>query len=224
MRSSVIVAAACALIGLAAAQVPAPPALPSGTHLQAQLKTKLDTQRAQVGDPVTAVTTQAVKAKRLILLPKGTVLTGHVTSVVAAESKKSPSHMSVLFDHAVTKQGMAFPLHAAIAQVVVMPSLPPDMDAGMGGDMGMDMPTPQPAAVPDDNHSNRTGTLGDQPLPPVVTASAPSAATRGSNGHPIYITLPHGTQADPDGSLLSTPQGDLKLDRGTRVVLLVLPQ
>ena len=221
MRSAALFAlAALAATGLAVAQAP----LPRGTQVNAELKTKLDTQHAKVGDPVIAVTTEAVKAHRVILLPKGATLSGRITEVVAAESGKSPSHLAVLFDRAVSKQGVAIPLRAAIAKVI----MPNDSAMDMGSDDMMPMPSPQPMPNGDmgaDNSSSnhQTATLGDEPVPPIVTAAAPAAIARGSNGKPIRVQLPGSEQSAQNGSVLSTPQGDLKLNSGTRVVLLILP-
>ncbi|MGH9393814.1 MAG: hypothetical protein ACRD1E_06555, partial [Terriglobales bacterium] len=56
--------------GLAWAQASAPQeTVAAGTKVDAQLKTKLDTQHAKVGDKVSAVTTAAIKENGQTVLP-----------------------------------------------------------------------------------------------------------------------------------------------------------
>jgi len=148
--------------GLALAQAPSS-ALAAGSKVNAQLKSKLDTRHAKVGDKVTAVTTSDVKENGVKVLPKGSTLTGHVTEVTRAESSKSPSRIGVLFDRAVTKQGQTIPMRAGIASVLTssaaaaamgggmggmdsgMGAMGGGMDGGMGGGMGGGMSAPMPA-------------------------------------------------------------------------------
>lgn len=238
--------------GLALAQAPAAPAtsLQAGTRIHAELKSKLDTQHAKVGDQVTAVTTSDVKEGGVKILPKGAKLTGHVTEVVAAESKKSPSHISVLFDQAVTKKGERIALRAGIVSVFT-PRPNPAMNPGMSDMPGMAMPSPQPmpqeggagpalgnvaraADAVDEpinaasSAGNHAMTLGDQPVPAIVTESNGEIASmaRASNGSPIQVVMPSASaQANGQarmGSEISTPRGNLKLDSGTEIELQVM--
>lgn len=214
----------------------------AGTRVNAELKTKLATKSAHVGDKVTAVTTSDVKRNGVKIIPKGTTLTGHVTEVTAAESKKSPSHLGVLFDQATTRQGVAIPLRAAIAMIV--PDAPPDMN--MGGPTPMPMPDNTPLPQGDTDRMPRPGQMDGvgngnaaAPMPPVtigqgdterVVNSDGSAITNGgnreissvaraSNGSPLRI---QGSSAT--GSVISSPQGDISIGSGTRLELVVLGQ
>lgn len=198
----------------AAAPAPTTTSLPSGTRVNAELKTKLDTQHAKVGDHVVAVSTAAVKAGRTVLLPKGATFTGQVVAVVAAESRKSPSRISILFDQATSKQGGPISLRAAIA------ALAPSDSPNLSADPGMGMPSPRSMPSSDTGTSGTSpmqrGSLGDQPVPPVVTASVPAGGGN-ANGGVVRIQL----APQAAGSTLSAPEGNLKLDSGTRIVLLV---
>jgi len=211
----------------------------AGTKVSAELKTKLETKHAHVGDKVTAVTTSDVKQNGIKIIPKGTTLTGHVTEVTAAESNKSPSHLGVLFDQATTKQGANIPLRAAIATVIPTPA--PNMyDSGPGPNpMPMAMPNNAPAS---DDRGSRVGmdgvgngnatpemptVIGQGDMARVVNSDgsavsnagsgAISAASRASSGSPLRI---QGNETS--GSTISTPKGDFSLDSGTRVELVVL--
>lgn len=196
-------------------------ALAVGTRMDAELKSKLDTKNAKVGDSVTAVTTSAVKEHGTTVLPKGTTLHGHVTEVTKAESSKSPSRIGVLFDQATTKQGQVIPLRAGIVSVVTATAAGA-ADAGTGMD---DMPMPQ--AMPAGGGMSGGGvadgvaggvgrtvdsagavvggtadgmgraTLGDQPVPAAVTQNSGelAAMARASNGVPISISTPDASVA-----------------------------
>lgn len=124
--------------GLVLAQAPAP-TMAAGSRVNAQLKSKLDTRHAKVGDKVTAVTTADMKENGVKVLPKGSTLTGHVTEVTRAESSKSPSRIGVLFDQAVTKQGQTIPMRAGIASVLTSSASAAAMGGGAGGGMDSGM-------------------------------------------------------------------------------------
>jgi len=200
----------------------------SGTKVDAQLKSKLDTQHAKVGDAVAAQTTSAIKENGQTVLPKGTKLTGHVTSVTAAESKKSPSRIGVLFDSATLKGGRTMPVHFAIASVEQA-----NANAGMqAGLPAMDMPPP-PQPMPDQGNEGGGRVLaplgGGMTVPGAVTGASPEigAVMRAASQSPIAVSLPQPQVAGASsaqgavaaGSVLSAPRGDLKLDAGTRVML-----
>lgn len=207
------------------AQAPAP-----GTRIEAQLKTKLDTKTAQVGAPVTAVTTSDVKQDGVKLLPKGTTLSGHVTAVTPAESKKSPAHMTVVFDHAQTKQGQSVALRAAIVSVVTPPP-PPAMPMDMGG---MAMPPPSPDQ--DARQQNRPG-MDVGAVPPnvpvtggVIGTSDANITPRTPDGLPLGMTdtnaeiasmarASNGAMIRVRAGTLSSARGDLTINSGTRVIL-----
>ncbi len=213
--NAVMLAVALALAG-AAAQAPAP-----GTVIQAQLKSRLDSGHAKVGERIKAQVTRAVKVDGVVVLPKGAQLLGRVTAVVKAESSKSPSSISVLFTQAAYKKQPPIAFHAGIARVLA----PPDqrlMDMGPPS-MDMGMPAMQPPAAGGDQSGtnvrvNRPGSLGAESVPSQATANVPSAM-QPPPGAPVRITLPANAA---QGSMLSTPRGDVKLDAGTRLQLRVL--
>lgn len=192
--------------------------LPAGTRLQAELKTTLDSSKATVGEPVKAQTTSNLKLNGQTILPKGSELLGAVTLVVPAESKKSPSRLGVRFDQVVLKKTkQTLPLSAAIINVeMINPAMAMD-------NMPMDMPTARPMEQPAEGAAGASqahGDLGTQPVPGEVTGQNPeiSALSQASHAQTIRILKP-----TPQGSVLTSSQGNLKLQSGIHIDLVTLP-
>jgi len=197
-----------------AAQTPA--ALSAGTKVEAKLQSQLDARRAHVGDPVTAVTTAAVKDHGKLVLPKGSRLSGHVTSVVAADSPQSSSEVGILFDQATAADGKAMPVHLDVASVTQAAAAADAMPA-----MPAEMSPPMPAA----GAAGGGGLgLGGAVLAPVGGAAAGlgSAAAVAAPMPPRALPQPVVIGADGAvgaGSVLSVPHGNLMLASGTRLRL-----
>lgn len=85
--------------------------------VSAQLVGKLDSKSAKVGDQVVAKTTKTVRTADGTVIPKGTRLVGHVTSVEAHGKGNSDSSLSLAFDHADLKNGESIPIRSAIRSV-----------------------------------------------------------------------------------------------------------
>lgn len=106
--------------------------------VDAELQGKLDSKSAHVGDPVTVKTTQAITTADGTVLPKGTRLIGHVTSVQARSKASEDSQMAIQFDRAQLKGGRSLPIHSVIesvnppASAAAMASMQ-DEDAFAGG-------------------------------------------------------------------------------------------
>lgn len=223
MKATQVLLAAALSAGLALAQAPAA-AVSSGTRVDARLQSRLNAQQAKVGDSVTAVTTAAVKDHGKIVLPKGTRLRGHVTSVLAAKDAEAPSRIGILFDQATTAQGRSVPVHFAIANVTraaaeeeAMPA-PPVM-----------MPPPAPMPMPAAGGAAGALGVGGAVLAPVGGAVAGAGAVLGAAATmprplpPVQITQPAlavGAAAGAGaGSELSVPHGNLMLASGTHLQL-----
>ncbi len=96
MKTMTLITALILLAGMAAAQTAAQPApatgvgLPDATVLKVELKNKIDTKKAKVGDPVTLVVSEDAKAPDgKVVVPKNTKLTGKITEVDPS-TKESP--------------------------------------------------------------------------------------------------------------------------------------
>ena len=200
-----------------AAQTPA--ALSAGTTVDAQLQSQLDARRAHVGDPVTAVTTAAVKDHGKLVLPKGSRLSGHVTSVVAADSPQSSSEVGILFDQATAADGKAMPVHLDVASVTQAAAEAEAMPAMPMSPAEMSPPMPAAGAAAGGGLG-----LGGAVLAPVGGAAAGlgSAAAVAAPMTPRAIPQPVVIGADGAvgaGSVLSVPHGNLMLASGTRLRL-----
>jgi hypothetical protein len=89
-------------------------ALASGSAINAELTSPVDSKKAKAGDPVSAKTTEAVKSDGKTVIPKGTKLVGHVTQASARAKGESESALGIAFDKAVLKGGQEVPLNVAI--------------------------------------------------------------------------------------------------------------
>ncbi|TAN20562.1 MAG: hypothetical protein EPN33_14425 [Acidobacteria bacterium] len=196
--------------------------LAAGTRVNAKLQSSLNAQQAKVGDRVSAVTTSAVKEHGKVVLPKGTRLSGRVTSVLAAKDEHSPSRIGVLFDQATTAQGETTPVHLAVMSVTQaaagaaamqpMPMMPPPMPV-----MAPPSPMASGAAGGGLNLGGAVGGLG---------AAAGGALGAAANTRTMAMPMPmprisvgSGAEAGA-GSTLSVPQGNLILHSGTQVKLI----
>lgn len=82
-----------------------------------QLIGKLDSKSAKVGQQVVLKTTQAFRTADGTMLPKGTHLLGHVTSVRPHRSKRDDGDLGIEFDRALLKGGRTVPIHSVIESV-----------------------------------------------------------------------------------------------------------
>jgi hypothetical protein len=91
--------------------------LADGVRLDAELTKSLDAKTAKVGDVVEAKVTDNVKADGTVLIPRGTKLLGHVTSVQAKTKTQTESKLGIELERAVLKNGREIPLLVAIQAV-----------------------------------------------------------------------------------------------------------
>jgi hypothetical protein len=85
--------------------MPAPPpeaiyrrvVVPSGTTLRLELEMPVDSQRNAVGDPVSATLAEAVKVDEMIVLPKGSRVTGRVAALDPAATAGDPAAVTLTF-------------------------------------------------------------------------------------------------------------------------------
>jgi type F conjugative transfer system protein TrbI len=70
--------------------------IPAGTPLKARLESRVETATSDVGDPVTAVVSEPVRAAGKIVVPKGSKLVGRVETVTAA-TRTSEGRVRLVF-------------------------------------------------------------------------------------------------------------------------------
>jgi len=87
------------------------------SSVSGQLASKLDSKTAKAGDQVVLKTDRTVKTADGTVIPKGTRLIGHVTSVQAHRSGSPDSNLGIQFDRAQLKSGQSFPIHSEIRSI-----------------------------------------------------------------------------------------------------------
>jgi hypothetical protein len=88
--------------------------IPDDAKIDATLATSLDAKRSKPGDEVEARTEEDIKQDGKVVLKKGTHLVGHVTQAQARAGGQTQSQLSIVFDHAVLKDGQEVPFRASI--------------------------------------------------------------------------------------------------------------
>jgi hypothetical protein len=208
--------------------------LAGGTAINAVLNSSIDAKKAKPGEQITAHTIDAVKsADGRTILPKGTKLIAHVTQASARSKEQGESMLAIQFDKAVLKDGQEVPLNNAVLQAVAAPPQEtsnfsgsdtdrigtlagaPSNNPSMSGSRGArpeGIPNVQP--YPNDNaNGTRSGeSNGAGPLP---------ANARGVYG---YDGVRMSTNANGQGTVLTSNNKNVHLDGGTRLLLTVQPQ
>jgi hypothetical protein len=96
--------------------------LASGTAINAELSSPMDSKKCKAGDPVNARSTEAVKSEGKTVIPKGAKLVGHVTQASARAKGESESSLGIVFDKAILKSGQEIPLNAGIQAIAAAQS------------------------------------------------------------------------------------------------------
>jgi hypothetical protein len=91
--------------------------LKSGSSIHATLEKPVDARKSKAGDPVVAKTSEDVKTEGKVVIPRGSKIVGHVTEVKAREKGQAESAVSVVFDHALLKDGSQIPLSLTVQAV-----------------------------------------------------------------------------------------------------------
>lgn len=82
-----------------------------------ELMAKLDSKTAKAGDQVMVKTAEAMRTADGTVIPKGSRLVGHVTSVKAHGKDSEDSQMAIRFDRAELKGGQSVPIVSEIESV-----------------------------------------------------------------------------------------------------------
>lgn len=82
-----------------------------------QLQGKLNSKTAKVGDRVALKIADKVQTSDGMLIPKGTLLVGHITQVHAHDGDRAIAQMAIAFDRAEMKGGQSVPVHSLIRTV-----------------------------------------------------------------------------------------------------------
>lgn len=217
----------------------------SGTKINTELESALDTRTAKPGDQVVARATKEVRQSGRTVIHKGDRLLGRVTEVQSATSAEAGSRLAVTFDRLVHGETTT-QLNAVVRSIISTPSQERAQREQMMRDEPMARPQPAPARSAPSGSASGGGSLVGGATSAVgstvggaanstvgAAGSTVDAATRGTVGAatgadlstPIQaIRIQSNAQGENQtglASALSTRRGDLRLESGTRLQLQV---
>jgi hypothetical protein len=96
--------------------------LVAGTKVNATLSHSVEAKKNKPADRVTARTTDPTWSNGQVVLPKGTLLVGHVSQAHARGKGESESALAIVFDKAVLKDGYELPLDVTIQAIAAPPA------------------------------------------------------------------------------------------------------
>jgi hypothetical protein len=226
-----------------AGQMPAKTRVAPGSVIPVLLTKTVDAKKAKTGDAVIAKVTQDMKTSSgEILVPKDTEVMGHVTEAQRRNKEQKQSDLGIAFDHAVVK-GEQMQMPMSIQAVIAPPSnnpnnpgannqqtaaptagagAPPAPATGGGGqspmggrDTGaMGAPTSEPQPNYPQPSANRESQTQSQPRPEI------NAHTQGVIGI-SNVKLEATAQNNALGSVLTSEKGNVKIEKGTLMLLRV---
>lgn len=101
----------------AAAQPGAQIKIDSGTLIQVEMNSDIDAKKAHAGDIFRTRLWDAVRSGDKVILPKNTIVAGHVVAAQPRTKDNPESRLTIAFDKAVLKNGSELPLHGVVARV-----------------------------------------------------------------------------------------------------------
>jgi hypothetical protein len=198
------------LVATCSAQQPSPSAASEqsspGTPIPTQLVKPLDARKLKPGDMISTATTIALRVGGLFI-PSGSIIEGHVISAQARSKGDSESSLALAFDRIELSSEKNLPIRGVVQAVGANPRPEPNTGAAGSGTIAKDTGYDQGNTVP-----GPTATVGGvNPVPSEGSRLSPNG--RGVLGIPnLELT---------DDSVLVTKGKDLKLDRGTQLMIRV---
>lgn len=205
-------------------------ALPAGATVRVTLQKPLDSKKSKPGDPVLAKSAESVKANGREVLPRGTKIIGHLTSVGAHTKEKPQAVLGLVFDRAILRNGSEVPLRVAIQAVAPGPgtdapnmALTPATAAGSSGGMGP-VTGPLTAGNGLDPNAGSPGRIGSPESPTADNMTSQGELTPSCRG----VLRMEGMGLVPEdptlGSVIVSRNRNIQLDIGTQMMLRVLEQ
>lgn len=200
-----------------------------GSVIPVQLSKTVDAKKAKTGDEVVATVTQDMTTNSGdVLVPKDTKVIGHVTEVQSRNKEQKQSALGIAFDHAVVK-GDQMQLPMSIQAVIAPASnysgaatqeAPPS--AAGGGSANSPMAGSRAGASgasPSSQQNYPPGAASESsaqggPQPPIT------GSTQGVIGM-SDVRLESGSQNSQQGSLLTSEKNNVKIEKGTFMLLRV---
>ena len=205
----------------AAASESATSTLPAGATISAELTKSVDAKKAKVGDPVMAKVTEDVKSGSTTVIPKGSKITGQVTSAQPHEKGGAASTLALRFDKVTLKDGKEMPMAATIQAI----SPPANTAANAMNEQGPGAASAGPTGNPGNMGApGQPATMGGAPTAANGAGypnGAPSAGSNtemntSGNGSPLSgVSMTQGAQ----GMVLTSQDHNVKLESGTQILL-----
>lgn len=203
--------------------------LPSGTALNAQLNSSVDSKKAKVGDKVEAHATEEIKYAGKTIVPLGAKLEGHVTEATARAKGDSGSTLAIQFDKAITKKGEEIPLNVAILAIAAPQNDFSGGPGGPGGDPTSTAANPATGASPMGTSHTPTATPGSTNYPDLGADSSPrnGSAKLPANSRGVYglkdLKLMASSSGSSETTVIASSGKNVRLDGGTRLLLVSQP-
>lgn len=208
-----------------------------GSVIPVEVSKTIDAKKAKTGDEVVATVTLDMRSSRGdVVVPKNTKVIGHITEAQPRNKEQKQSELGIAFDRAIVN-GDQMQLPMSIQAVVA----PPPSNPGTGGAEG---PAPS-ASAPMGTSSNspmggsrQAGTGGTNPSaqaqPNYPQDGIPSESQPSRNRPPINgntqgvigmsdVKLESGSQNSQQGSVLTSEKSNVKIEKGTMLLLRVNP-
>jgi hypothetical protein len=177
--------------------------LPSGTGIVGALTTNLDTKHSKVGDRVEVEVTQDVKPAGQVLLRRGSHVTGQVSLAYAFSKGDSTAKLEIVLDKVVANSGEQIPTYLAIyALAAKNDPTKEDLQDARG----------LVATAARAGSNGGLGRPGDGVLKP---------DTKGVIGLESLHLTPM-ARDNPPTSLVRSESKDVRLEKGTEIVLVVV--
>ena len=223
-----------------------------GTAFNARLIVTLDARRNKAGDKFTAETTETVRYGRSVILPRGTIIEGHVVRRSISTHGPDRAALFLQFDRAILKNGQETVMNAGIQALALGPDASAAIETASAGD-DPDAEAPvrnDPAmardALPLDANLNADGSaknkvaVSREPESPRAPVSeAPTVdlpLTQGAfTKHGLLTSDSKGALGAPDiriytplsegsdGTVMMSTKKNVHLERGTRILIVIQP-
>jgi hypothetical protein len=210
-----------------------PTRLAPGSVIPVRLTKTIDAKKAKSGDEVDARVTQDMKtANGQVLVPKDTIVVGHITEAQPRSKEQQESQLGIAFDHAVIKNGGDLAEPMSIQAVVGTPALNPDNSNNGGGS------PPQPNALPSGTSTGErspgmpAGAPSEAPNAPTAGGQYPTSTPSATSAQPPITAATQGVVGisnlklaaaanNTQGSVVSSEKSNVKLENGTLMLLRV---
>ena len=206
-----------------------------GSVIPVEVSKTIDAKKAKTGDEVVATVTRDMTTSRGdVVVPKNTKVIGHVTEAQARNKEQKQSELGIAFDRAVVN-GDQMQLPMSIQAVIAPPPSNPGTGAGEGPAPGASAPMGTSSNSPMGG-SRQGGPGGTSPSAQAQQnypqGGIPSESQPSRNRPPIDgntqgvigmsdVKLESGSQNSQQGSVLTSEKSNVKIEKGTMLLLRV---